>query len=94
MPARFLHPGCSALAAGRSAFTLFTSLFLHGGFVHLFGNMIYLWVFGGAVEDAFGHVRYLFFFVACGAMGSLAHTASFRPRRSPRSAPRAASPES
>src|ERR1700730_10655114 len=57
-----------------AALTLVTSLFLHGGFVHLFGNMIYLWVFGGPVEDAFGHLRYLLFYIACGVVGSLVHT--------------------
>ncbi|MGZ7031888.1 MAG: rhomboid family intramembrane serine protease [Thermoanaerobaculia bacterium] len=77
MPARFLHPAIFGFAAWETTFTLFTSLFLHGGFVHLAGNMIYLWVFGGPVEDAFGHLRYFFFFVACGAIGSLAHTLVF-----------------
>jgi membrane associated rhomboid family serine protease len=73
-PARLLHPAQYHYAAWEAALTLVTSLFLHGGFVHLFGNMIYLWTFGGAVEDAFGHVRYFFFFIACGAVGSLTHT--------------------
>jgi membrane associated rhomboid family serine protease len=57
--------------------TLVTSLFLHGGFVHLFGNMIYLWVFGGAVEDVLGRWRYFLFYIAGGAIGSLAHTVIF-----------------
>jgi len=77
MPARFLHPSMFGFAAWETAFTLFTSLFLHGGFVHLFGNMIYLWVFGGAIEDVMGHVRFFFFYVACGAAGSLLHTFLF-----------------
>src|SRR2546421_6691891 len=59
------------------AVTLVTSLFLHGGLVHLFGNMIYLWIFGPAVEDALGHWRYLVFYVVCGAVGSLTHTMLF-----------------
>jgi len=50
---------------------------MHGGFVHLIGNLIYLWVFGGAVEDEVGHVRFFFFYLACGAAGSLAHTVLF-----------------
>ncbi|HSP34809.1 MAG TPA: rhomboid family intramembrane serine protease, partial [Thermoanaerobaculia bacterium] len=54
------------------------SLFLHGGFVHLIGNMIYLWVFGDAVEDAFGHVKYLVFYIAAGVLGSLTHAQIFR----------------
>jgi len=40
--------------------TLLTSMFLHGGFLHLGGNMLYLWIFGNNVEDAMGHVRFLF----------------------------------
>ncbi len=47
-------------------FTLFTSMFLHGGFAHLFGNMLYLWIFGDNVEDALGHFRYLIFYLLCG----------------------------
>ena len=60
-----------------SFLTIVSSLFLHGGFVHLFGNMIYLWTFGDAVEDIFGHPRYFLFFIACGVVGSLAHTVVF-----------------
>jgi membrane associated rhomboid family serine protease len=77
MPGRLLHPASFGYSPWEVGLTLVTSLFLHGGFVHLFGNMIYLWVFGGAVEDALGHVPYLFFYVACGVIGSLAHTALF-----------------
>src|SRR5204863_8331443 len=75
--ARFVDPSAFGYNRVEVAITLITSLFLHGGFVHLFGNMIYLWVFGGAIEDALGHVRYLLFFVACGAIGSLMHTLLF-----------------
>ena len=74
MPARLVEPARFHYAVWEAALTLVTSLFLHGGFVHLFGNMIYLWVFGGAIEDLFGHVRYFFFYLACGAIGSLTHT--------------------
>jgi membrane associated rhomboid family serine protease len=74
MPARLMDPARFRYAMWEAALTLVTSLFLHGGFVHLIGNMIYLWVFGGAVEDLLGHVRYFFFFLACGAIGSLTHT--------------------
>jgi membrane associated rhomboid family serine protease len=77
IPARFLHPAVYGFTPVEVGVTLATSLFLHGGFVHLIGNMIYLWVFGGAMEDALGHVRYLLFFVMCGAIGSLAHTVVF-----------------
>ncbi|HEX7152389.1 MAG TPA: rhomboid family intramembrane serine protease [Thermoanaerobaculia bacterium] len=77
IPARLMSPALYSYAPWEVAITLVTSLFLHGGFVHLAGNMIYLWVFGGAVEDALGHGRYLLFYVACGAMGSLTHTMLF-----------------
>jgi len=46
--------------------TIFTSMFLHGGFLHLAGNMLYLWIFGNNVEDAMGHVRFLVFYLLCG----------------------------
>jgi len=47
--------------------TILTSMFLHGGFLHLAGNMLYLWIFGNNVEDAMGHVRFLVFYLLCGA---------------------------
>jgi membrane associated rhomboid family serine protease len=53
--------------------TLATNLFLHGGFMHLFSNMLFLWVFGDNIEDSMGHGRFIAFFVACGATASLAH---------------------
>src|SRR5512137_2966779 len=46
--------------------TIFTSMFMHGGWVHLGGNMLYLWIFGDNVEDRFGHLRFLVFYLACG----------------------------
>lgn len=46
--------------------SVLTSMFLHGGFWHLAGNMLYLWIFGNNVEDAMGHVRYFLFYVLCG----------------------------
>jgi membrane associated rhomboid family serine protease len=45
---------------------LFTCMFLHGGFLHILGNMWFLWIFGGHVEDRFGHVPYLGFYLVCG----------------------------
>jgi membrane associated rhomboid family serine protease len=77
IPARFVNPGAYGYTHMEVAVTLVTSLFLHGGLVHLFGNMIYLWIFGPAVEDALGHWRYLVFYVVCGAVGSLTHTMLF-----------------
>ncbi|MBV8882858.1 MAG: rhomboid family intramembrane serine protease [Chroococcidiopsidaceae cyanobacterium CP_BM_RX_35] len=52
--------------------TLFTSQFLHGGFLHIAGNMLYLWIFGNNVEDQLGHIRYLFFYLSCGVVAGLA----------------------
>ncbi|HKU90301.1 MAG TPA: rhomboid family intramembrane serine protease [Steroidobacteraceae bacterium] len=46
--------------------TILTSMFLHGGFLHLAGNMLYLWIFGNNIEDAMGHVRFLVFYLLCG----------------------------
>ena len=77
IPARLASPAAFSYAPWEVAITLVSSLFLHGGVVHLVGNLIYLWVFGGAVEDALGHARYFLFYVACGAFGSLAHTMLF-----------------
>lgn len=77
IPLRFIEPASYGVTRFEVLVTLVTSLFLHGGLVHLFGNMIYLWVFGGPVEDALGHSRYLLFFIACGVVGSIMHTALF-----------------
>src|SRR5580693_8411992 len=51
-----------------------TSMFLHGGWLHLLGNMLFLWVFGGAVEEALGHFQYLIFYLICGVGSALVHT--------------------
>lgn len=65
-------------AAGRTAglpslFTLLTYPFLHGGWLHLIGNLLFLWVFADNVEDALGHGRFLLFYFACGIAAALAH---------------------
>jgi len=52
---------------------LITSMFLHSGFLHLAGNMLFLWIFGDNVEDSFGHLPYLFFYAACGLGAGLLH---------------------
>jgi len=46
--------------------TLFTSMFMHAGLLHIGGNMLYLWIFGDNVEDRFGHVKFLIFYLICG----------------------------
>jgi rhomboid family protein len=52
--------------------TLITSQFLHGGLLHVGGNMLYLWIFGNNIEDAMGHGRFAFFYFACGVTAALA----------------------
>jgi membrane associated rhomboid family serine protease len=54
--------------------TVFTSMFLHGGFLHVAGNMLYLWIFGDNVEDRMGHGRFLVFYLLCGVAAALAQT--------------------
>jgi membrane associated rhomboid family serine protease len=56
--------------------TLFTSMFLHGGWGHLLGNMLYLWIFGDNVEDRAGRVPFLLLYLACGVVGGLAQIAA------------------
>jgi len=51
--------------------TLITCQFLHGGLLHLAGNMLFLWIFGNNVEDKLGHFKYLLFYVSCGVLASL-----------------------
>ena len=55
--------------------TVFSSMFLHGGFMHLAGNMLYLWIFGNNVEDTLGHGRFVLFYVMSGAAAAAAQTA-------------------
>jgi len=52
--------------------TVFTSMFMHAGWLHLLGNMLYLWIFGDNVEDAFGHVKFLVFYLLCGIAATFA----------------------
>jgi len=53
--------------------TIFVSMFLHGGLLHVGGNMLYLWIFGDNIEDRLGHFRYLVFYLACGFVATLSH---------------------
>lgn len=53
--------------------TLLTSMFMHGGWAHLFGNMLFLWIFGDNLENVMGRGRYLIFYLLCGLIASLAH---------------------
>lgn len=65
-----LSPDLVVIPAGA---TLITSMFMHGGWIHLGGNMLYLWVFGDNVEDSMGHVKFILFYVLCGTAAALAH---------------------
>ena len=55
-----------------ASLTVVTSMFLHGGWLHLIGNMLYLWIFGNNIEDAMGHWRFVLFYLLCGAAAALA----------------------
>ena len=74
IPARFWIPGYLL----PNLATIFISMFLHGGFLHIASNMLYLWIFGDNIEDQLGHGRYLFFYLACGFGATLSH-AFFNP---------------
>jgi len=54
-------------------YTMFTSMFLHGGIMHLVGNMLFLYIYGDNIEDQLGPVRFLLFYIACGLLAALAH---------------------
>jgi len=53
--------------------TLVSSMFLHGGWMHLIGNMLYLWIFGNNIEDVMGHARFIVFYLICGVLAALSH---------------------
>ncbi len=69
------------VSQGYRPYTFVTSLFLHGGILHLLGNMLFLWIFGDNLESDLGHGRYLLFYLICGVGAALAHviTAPFSP---------------
>ena len=58
-----LRPGPVPANPGADFLTVFTSMFMHGGWLHLGGNMLYLWIFGDNVEDRFGHFKFLLFYL-------------------------------
>ncbi len=71
VPAELTSSFEGGAAAEREWVTLITSQFLHGGFLHVGGNMLYLWVFGNNIEDQIGHLKFLVFYLACGALAGL-----------------------
>ena len=69
IPARFLaNPGADFI-------TIFSSMFMHGGWLHILGNMLYLFIFGDNVEDRFGHFKFLIFYLLCGVAATLTQMA-------------------
>jgi len=69
IPRHFWAPGHFAAEMT----SIFVSMFLHGGLLHLGGNMLYLWIFGDNIEDRLGHFRYLIFYLACGFIATMSH---------------------
>ena len=69
--------GHAQMPAGLTALpaigTLVSSMFLHGGWMHLIGNMLYLWIFGNNIEDVMGHTKFIIFYVTCGILAALSH---------------------
>jgi membrane associated rhomboid family serine protease len=81
IPAKLMgggSPGGTIFATGAfpipERFTLITYMFLHGSWIHLIGNMLFLWVFGDNVEDAMGHLRFIMFYLMCGIFAAVLHS--------------------
>jgi membrane associated rhomboid family serine protease len=66
IPARFSE------SPAAYAYTVLTAMFMHGGWLHLFGNMLFLWIFGDNVEDRFGHIKFLMFYLLTGVVATFA----------------------
>ena len=64
---------CTLQGEGLGWAQLVTSMFMHGGWQHLLGNMLFLWVFGNNIEDSMGHTRFILFYLICGVVAGLAH---------------------
>jgi membrane associated rhomboid family serine protease len=75
IPARFPAYLAGSIDFHGAFLPLLTSMFLHAGLLHIAGNMLFLWIFGDNVEDFFGHISYLLFYVACGIGSDLFHVA-------------------
>ncbi len=79
----FDSPAAGPNALLPAPLTLVSAMFIHGGWLHLLGNMLYLWIFGDNVEDRLGHGRYLAFYLACGVIAALVHAAVFAQSKVP-----------
>ena len=66
-----LPPGVARISP---ELTILTSMFMHGGWLHIIGNMLYLWIFGNNIEDTLGHIRFSMFYLLCGAAAALAQS--------------------
>ncbi|MGQ9631785.1 MAG: rhomboid family intramembrane serine protease [bacterium] len=74
VPAKYFYLGRVESAAFSDRYLpILTSMFLHGGWLHVIGNMFYLWIFGDNVEDRMGHVKFFVFYLLCGVASSFAH---------------------
>ncbi len=73
IPFNLMNTVESRVAIPSVAVSIFTSMFLHGGFFHLGGNMLYLWIFGNNIEDAMGRSRFLIFYLICGIVAVYSH---------------------
>jgi membrane associated rhomboid family serine protease len=84
IPSHFFHPHAAGVPTRIHPFlTVLTSMFMHGGFFHLGSNMLYLWVFGRNIEDDYGHLRFLLFYLAAGVLATLAFTYLYPASRGP-----------
>ncbi len=75
VPARLTHPAAYGVTSLYAVLTIFTAMFLHGGWIHIIGNMWFLWIFGDNVEDAMGHGRYFLFYLISGLAATFAQYA-------------------
>ena len=73
IPFNLMHTVESRVPVPAVAMSVFTSMFLHGGFLHLGGNMLYLWIFGNNIEDVMGRSRFIFFYLICGIIAVYSH---------------------
>jgi membrane associated rhomboid family serine protease len=73
IPNRLFSQAAAMEGALPVAITLITSMFLHGGLLHIAGNMLYLWIFGNNVEDSMGRLRFVLFYLLCGSFAAYAH---------------------
>jgi membrane associated rhomboid family serine protease len=73
IPARFPSALAGHTSLGLALIPLLTSMFLHSGLAHIAGNMLFLWIFGDNVEDYFGHILYLLFYLVCGVVAGVLH---------------------